>query len=50
MAEEGTGEKQEYQLKEPHTYKIVSSYMAESFEVGRAPGHLHALLQTLNAL
>ncbi len=34
MAEDGaTNEKQEYQLKEPHTYKIITSYMSESFEL-----------------
>jgi hypothetical protein len=35
MAEDGQldGQKQEYQLKEPHSFKICSSTMSEAFEL-----------------
>ncbi|GFH13207.1 dynein light chain [Haematococcus lacustris] len=33
MAEEGVVEKQEYQLKHPHSFKICSSTMTEAFEL-----------------
>lgn len=33
MAEEGQEQSKEYQLKEPHNYKIIGSYMPESLEL-----------------
>mmetsp|Transcript_13966 Transcript_13966/g.30196 ORF Transcript_13966/g.30196 Transcript_13966/m.30196 type:complete len:120 (+) Transcript_13966:289-648(+) len=33
MADDAPQKEQEYQLQHPHTYKVVSSYMPESFEV-----------------